>query len=463
MKRSGDLAGLQDMLKVQMPARNLTLTPVIYRAFLIAFAYVARRPESTKAIRQQAIESAENLWGEIVQRKVPINDNILSGRIESLSMYDPQSVPTLYDVISTGSYPQANSKTLTCLVNYFMRYGESEQALEIVRAGVEGRGICTPHKSAYTNLVKLAGIPQYEGERSRQLVLETLKIKPANISLDPAAVGLVLAHLLSWGYTVDQVIERFRQSIIQSSVFNTIDCWEVAITSLLTRYQDRHVTTENEFHVSIRLLGLTRTEPPPNITHYTGQLLWSKIFRRIIASSLSSDTRANLLDLCVDAFPPAPVLQFALDRFLAILEGALNRPKRDRIAEARGLFEWYTERSQIYRVEMRTVTLGYVQLCVRYGEFGLALNVIEDQAFSDSAKRKARSIIEKATRGAPASAALLDELSRALAGLRKSKNRAIVVEPEPEPAEEDMDDRADPTLAAETEDTGEDLEVENYM
>jgi hypothetical protein len=460
MKRSGDLAGLKDMLEVQMPLRGLKISPMVYRAFLIAFAYIARRPESPPVVKQQAVELAENTWARINRSDMPVDDHLLSGRIESLSMYDPVSVPALYNVISTGFYPQAKSKTLTCLVNYFMRQGHGDHALEIIRAGLEGRGICHPHKSVYTSVIKLAALSQYRGDESRRIVLEVLKLKPEHIFLDPAAVGLILAHMLSWGYTADQVVDRFRQSIMKSERHNTIDCWEIAITALLTRYQDRHESTESEFFVAIRLLGLTSTEPPPNITHYTGQLLWSKIFRRLIASSVSRETRADLLDLCIVSFPPANILQFVPDRFLAILEDALNRPRRDRISEAKGLVEWYLERSKIFISDLRSVAIGYVQLCVRYGEFGLALNMIEEQKLiSQSGKRKARAIIDQVQRGKPVNGGLMDDLKMALVGQYKPTDDEAIVEPEPE-VEEDRDERADDRLVAEKDDV--ELDEEDY-
>jgi len=462
MKRSGDLAGLKDMLEVQMPLRGLKISPMVYRAFLIAFAYIATRQEMSPAIRRQAIELAENTWARINSSGLVIDDHLLSGRIESLSMYDPSSVPTLHTLITTGMYPQAKIKTLTCLVNYFMRRGYADDALELIRAGLEGRGICRPHKTVYTSVIKLAALSQYGREDSRRIVLDVLKLKPEHIALDPAAVGLILAHMLSWGYTADQVIDRFRQSIMKSERYNTIDCWEIAVTSLLTRYQDRHESTEQEFFVAIRILGLTSTEPPPNITHYTGQLLWSKIFRRLIASSVSQEIRADLLDLCVVSFPPANVLQFVPDRFLAILEDALNRPRRDRISEAKGLVEWYLERSKIFISDLRSVAIGYVQLCVRYGEFGLALNMIEEQDFiSQSGKRKARAIIDQVQRGKPVNAGLMDDLKMALIGRYKPTDDEAIVEPEPE-VEEDRDERADDTLVAETDDADVELDEEDY-
>jgi hypothetical protein len=461
MKRSGDLAGLKDMLEKQMPLRGLTPSPLVYRAFLISFAYIAKRQESSLALRQQASEAAEELWGEINRNRTRMNDDLLSGRIESLSMYDPLSVPRLYEVISSGSFPQAGIKTLTCLVNYFMRQGQADQALELIRAGLEGRGIARPHKSAFTSVIKLAAQSQYKRKESERLVLAALDLKPANIPLDPASVGLVLAHMLAWGYNADRVVKAFRQSIMESEHFNMIDCWEVTITSMLTRYQDRHETTESEFFVAIKILALTRTEPPPNITHYTGQLLWSKIFRRLIASSLSPDVRAELLDLCVDSFPPAESLQFVPDRFLAIIEDALNRPRRDRIAEAKGLVEWYLERSKSFSGDMRIVTVGYVQLCVRHGEFGLALNMLEElEAISSAGKRQARALIEQVIRGKAVTGALLNDLRLAMYG-NSHKDDRVIVEPEPE-SEEDRDGRADDRLVAEADDGSLDLDGEDY-
>jgi hypothetical protein len=462
MKRAGDLASLKDMLEKQMPMRGLKPSPLVYRAFLISFAYLAKRQESTLALKQQAVEAAEDLWGEINRIGVPVNDDLLSGRIESLSMYDPVSVPALYQIISSGKFPQAGIKTLTCLVNYFMRQGQAEQALEIIRAGLEGRGISQPHKSAFTSVIKLAALSQYRGKESQRLVLKALELKPARIPLDPASVGLVLAHMLAWGYKTDRVLEAFRQNIMQSERFNMIDCWEVTITSMLTRYQDHHETTESEFFVAIKILGLTRTEPPRNISHYTGQLLWSKIFRRLIASSLSAERRAELLDLCVDSFPPPEVLQFVPDRFLAIIEDALIRPRRDRIAEVKGLVEWYLERSKMYTGDRRLVTIGYVQLCVRHGELGLALNMVEEHdSMSNAAKRQARAVIEQVTRGRLASPAVLDELRLAMHGQFKSKDDGPIVEPEPE-VESDRDGRADDRLVAESEDGDFDLDGEDY-
>lgn len=462
MKRSGDLAGLKDMLEVQMPLRNLKPSALVYRAFLISFAYIVKKQDSPKAIKKQAIEAAEDLWGQINRSGIPIRDDLLSARIESLSMYDPVSVPPLYDIISSGKFPQAGVKTLTCLINYFMRQGQAEQAFDILRAGLEERGICYPNEKTFTGVLKLAGLSQYRGEKSRKLVLEALRLKPAKIPLDPASAGLVLAHMLSWGYKVDEVLARFRQSIIQSDRFNTIDCWEVAITSMLTRFQDRHETTENEFFVAIRILDLTRTEPPPNVTHYTGQLLWSKIFRRLIASSIPQETRAELLDLCVDSFPAATVLQFVPDRFLAILEDALNRPRRDRIVEAKGLIEWYLERSKIYPSDMRQVTVGYVQLCVRYGEYGLALNMLaETDSISGTAKRQAQSVIAQVTRGRPANGAVLDALRLAMFGRHQTSDDEAMPEPEPE-TEGDRDMRADDRLVTGADDTDLALDEEDY-
>jgi hypothetical protein len=307
-----------------------------------------------------------------------------------------------------------------------------------------------------------AALSRYDRKESRRLVLAVLKMKPAKLPLDPGAVGLLLAHTLAWGYPVDYAIERFRQSIMESDKFNTIDCWEITVTSMLTRYQDLHQTTENEFFVAIRILGLTLTEPPPNMTHYTGQLLWSKVFRRLIASSLSPNTRADLLDLCVDSFPPANVLQFVPDRILAILEDTLNRPRRDRINEAKGLVEWYLERSKIYPTDLRLVTVGYVQLCVRYREFGLALNMLEEQdSISEAGKRQAREVIEQVRGGKPFSNAVLEELRLAMYGRGKQKDHEVPIELMPE-SEADRDGRADDTLVAETEDADLGLESEEY-
>jgi len=462
MKRSGDLDGLKNMLEKEIPLRNLKPSALVYRAFLVSFAYIVKKQETSAAIRKQAIEAAEELWGEINRSGIPINDDLLSARIESLSMYDPVSVPALYQIISSGKFPQAGVKTITCLVNYFMRQGQAEQAFEILRAGLDGTGICYPNQQTFTGVFKLAGLSQYRGPRSRQLVLEALQLKPPKIPLDPASVGLVLAHMLSWGYKADEVVERFRQSIVQSERFNTIDCWEVAITSMLTRFQDRHETTEQEFFVAIRILGLTRSEPPINVTHYTGQLLWSKIFRRLIASSLSQQTRAELLDLCVDSFPPANVLQFVPDRFLAILGDTLNRPRRDRIIEAKGLVEWYLERSKIFPSDMRLVTVGYVQLCVRHGEYGLALNMLEENgSISKAGKRQAQALIGQVTRGAPVTSAMLDSIRLAMYGKYQPKDDEVIAEPETE-SEGDRDARADDTLVVGTDDVDVDLDGEEY-
>jgi hypothetical protein len=407
------------MLEQEMPARKLVPTSRVLRAFMIAFSYIAIRAESPLVIRQRAARLADDLWRTVERSGTDIDDELLSARIDSLAMYDAHSVPQLHLQIEKGVYPKAGSVTQRCLIGYHMRQRNSDVALEMIRAGLEGRGICRPGRAAFANVIKLAAL--YE-TGSREVVVEVMSLKPPDIVLSADAIGLILAHMLHWGFETSAVIDRFRHSIVQNPKLNSIDVWEDCLTSIMTRRQEKHETTAREFMVAIRILGFPREEMAHNVTHYTGQLLWGKIFRRIIASKLPAETRAELLELCIDQFPAPDTLHFLPERFMAIVESALIRPQRDRISEAEGLVDWYIERGKIFPGERRIVMVNYILLCVRHGELGLALNMLDEPDVGNRAARDAaKTIITQVTRGKLVDSVLLDKLRTVLAGKNKAK------------------------------------------
>jgi hypothetical protein len=403
------------MLEKEMPMRNLKPTSRVLRAFITSFGYIAINAATPKSVKQHAARLAENLWRDIERSGIAIDDYLLSARIESLSMYNPSAVPVLHLQIDNGEFPKAGYGTQTCLIGYYMRQRNSEAAFEILQAGLEGRGICKPGRPAFACIIRTAALFE---TGSREIVLEALRLKPSGMVLRAEAIGLILVHMLHWGYPISQVIERFKKSIVHGSGTNKIDAWEDCLTSLITRRQERHETTASEFVAAISILGLPREEQPENATHYTGQLMWSKIFRRLIASPLSAETRADLLALCFELFPPPDRLHLVPERFSAIIESALMRSQRDRVQEVEALVEWYIDRGKIFPGERHAVLVDYVVLCVRHGELGLALHMLDEPDFcKPSAQEKARAIISRVTGGKQADGTLLEQLRLAL--LRK--------------------------------------------
>jgi hypothetical protein len=375
-----------------------------------ALAHLSVRENLPRYVREQARRAVERLWSNVIQRGEPLTDRLIAVRVDAMAKFDSESVPLLHAEISRGLHPTAGINTMTRLVGWYIARGQPDVALEMIKEGLEGKGICKPDKQVFDYAIRSA---RNKGSVGREVVLKLLEIKPANVSLSPSGIGHTLGHLLAWGMDTDLVVSHFVDAVVKHPLYNTIDNWMLCVSAVL----NRDGMNEAEFITSLKIAKLLESVPPSNASPTSSRLLWARLFTRLLSCDLPENTRLTLLDGCLGLFPPVNKLHLGRIPIISIVKHAMSRPDQDRSTDIYRILDWYCERHRTQPNQCRWTIFEAFIVALQHREYAIALNLLQYPAFCKEADyAKARSLVASLTKSSQVSPVMLAKLRLTIMG-----------------------------------------------
>ncbi|ODN81438.1 hypothetical protein L202_01868 [Cryptococcus amylolentus CBS 6039] len=348
---------IAEMVDTIFPARQLRINSFFLAQAMVHMSVISSRRGLSRSIQAKARAWADEYWRRLTSNGWHMEDQVFSRRVKSLAVLIRKErrlegeVDNLYDAAKAGHLGKIGPKTRAAFVESFMAGRNLPRALEVFSAFPHDPSSFRPNE--WSRNVAEHDFTEATGQFIRFLAMwkwgdnvpmtycrYILAIIAENkVPIEPRTLGPLLSIQISSGLPIIPTVDAILSALpTRDMPTNAMVRWTEVLAGMLTKWT--HVSTPNakELEAGLYILQRASTEELYGRKRIREYDMWTRYLRPAAKTDqVDNTTRAAFIDAAMDCFPGG---YSAMSTFLhfEIIHTLLMRP--DRLGFGEGWKRW---------------------------------------------------------------------------------------------------------------------------